>query len=71
MSLFFDASHGCYSRCPSQRRLTVSSGGGGVKYNGSGSSWVSVTLTLRLAMTLELTVYRVKRTADIEPAPET
>lgn len=33
--------------CAGQRRLTVRSGGEDVKYNGPGSSWVSVTLTLR------------------------
>lgn len=34
--------------CPGQRRPMVRSGEGDVKYNGSGSRWVSVTLTMRL-----------------------
>lgn len=34
--------------CTGQRRPMVRSGGGDVTYNWSGSSWVSVTLTLRL-----------------------
>lgn len=56
--------------CPGQRSLTVRSGGGDVKYNGSGSSWVSVTLTLKLVEETELTVCRARRTADTEPVPE-